>query len=66
MPKTPRYTARQLIQMLEARGWYEVSQNGSHRKFRHDGSAETVILPVHSGDLGTGLTKKVIKQAGLG
>jgi len=65
MPKTPRYTVRQLIKALEARGWYEVSQNGSHRKFRRDGSVETIVLPVHSGDLGTGLTKKVIKQVGL-
>lgn len=65
MPKVPRYTAKQLMRMLEAQGWYRVSQNGSHIKFRRGGSAETIILPVHSGDLGTGLTKKIIKQAGL-
>jgi len=65
MSKMPRYTARQLIKMLEAHGWHEVSQNGSHRKFKHKESAEIIILPVHSGDLGTGLTKKIVKQAGL-
>jgi predicted RNA binding protein YcfA (HicA-like mRNA interferase family) len=65
MPKTPRYTAKQLMKMLEAYGWYVVSQSGSHRKFKRCGLTETIILPIHSGDLGTGLTKKIMKQAGL-
>jgi predicted RNA binding protein YcfA (HicA-like mRNA interferase family) len=65
MPKMPRYTAAQLKKLLESNGWYDVSQSGSHCKLRHAESAETIILPIHTGDLGTGLTSKIMKQAGL-
>jgi predicted RNA binding protein YcfA (HicA-like mRNA interferase family) len=63
MPK--RYKASELIKMIGAHGWYEVSQNGSHKKFRHATSTETIILPVHNGDIATGTANKVLKQAGL-
>jgi predicted RNA binding protein YcfA (HicA-like mRNA interferase family) len=51
--------------MIEAAGWYEVSQNGSHKKFRHDTIKMTIVLPVHSGAMATGTANKVLKQAGL-
>jgi predicted RNA binding protein YcfA (HicA-like mRNA interferase family) len=63
MPK--RYKANELIKRIEAKGWYEVSRNGSHRKFRRDTSEETIVIPVHNGDMATGTANKVLKQAGL-
>jgi len=60
-----RYTAKELIKMIETAGWYEVSQNGSHKKFRHDTIKTTIVLPVHSGTMATGTANKLLKQAGL-
>jgi len=60
-----RYTAKELIKMIEAVGWYEVTQNGSHKKFRHDTIKMTIVLPVHNGTMATGTANKILKQAGL-
>jgi predicted RNA binding protein YcfA (HicA-like mRNA interferase family) len=30
-----RYKVREVIELLEADGWYKVSQSGSHRQFKH-------------------------------
>jgi len=27
---------KEIIKLIESRGWYLVSQKGSHRQFRHD------------------------------
>ena len=51
--------------MIEKVGWYEVSQKGSHRKFRHNSINETIVLPIHNGDIATGTANKILKQAGL-
>ena len=63
MPK--RYTAREIIKLLEKDGWYEVSQNGSHKKFQHDAKTGIVVVPMHDGDLKIGTQNNILKQAGL-
>jgi predicted RNA binding protein YcfA (HicA-like mRNA interferase family) len=48
MGTVPVLNAREVIALLEAIGFREVRQRGSHKQFRHeDGRATTV--PVHSG-----------------
>ncbi|EFM32477.1 toxin-antitoxin system, toxin component, HicA family, partial [Streptococcus pyogenes ATCC 10782] len=60
MPMTPK----QMIKLLKKNGFYEVSQNGSHKKFR-DNNGHQTIVPMHNKDLGKGLEDTILKQAGL-
>jgi len=64
MPK--RYKAKELIKMIEAKGWYKVSTGGgSHRKYRCATCSETIVVPFHNGEVATGMANKILKQAGL-
>lgn len=58
-------TTRELTKRLKADGWIEVRQSGSHRMFQHPTKPGTVPVPDHRGDLGYGLVKAILKQAGL-
>ncbi|UXE65359.1 MAG: type II toxin-antitoxin system HicA family toxin [Chryseotalea sp. WA131a] len=56
----------ELYRMLTQDGWYPASQKGSHIKMRHKVKSGTIIFPNHgSNEVGTGLEKKLLKQAGL-
>ncbi len=52
MGNVPALSPQQVIRLLEALGFVEVRQRGSHKQFRHaDGRATTV--PLHKGrDIG--------------
>ncbi len=56
---------RDVISILEARGFVEVRQRGSHKQFRHpDGRGTTV--PVHPGrDISPILLRQIAKDIGL-
>lgn len=59
-------TARDLIKRLEAAGWVEVRQSGSHRTFKHSAFQKLISVPEHAKrDLKPGLLNKLLKQAGL-
>jgi len=59
-------TARELIKRLEAAGWFEVRQSGSHRVFKHAAIQKLISVPDHAKqDLKPGLLNKLMKQAGL-
>ena len=56
----------ELYRILIKNGWYPISQKGSHVKMRHDKKTGIIILPNHgSQELGKGLEKKIMKDAGL-
>lgn len=56
----------ELYRFLIKDGCYPVSQKGSHVKMRHDKKAGTIIFPDHgSQEVGKGLEKKLLKDAGL-
>ncbi|WP_245688552.1 type II toxin-antitoxin system HicA family toxin [Vibrio sonorensis] len=55
----------ELIKQLKKKGWEQVSSRGSHHKFRHLNSEETLIIPHPKKDLPKGLVLKIKKQAGL-
>jgi predicted RNA binding protein YcfA (HicA-like mRNA interferase family) len=56
----------QFRKILEKKGWYLVSQNGSHKKYQHKEIEGILIFPDHgSKELAKGLEKKLRKQAGL-
>lgn len=57
-------TPKQMIKLLKKNGFYEISQNGSHKKLRDDLGHQTIV-PMHNKDLGKGLEDTILKQAGL-
>jgi mRNA interferase HicA len=47
-------------------GWYPVSQKGSHVKLKHKLKKGIIIFPNHgSQELGKGLERKILKDAGI-
>jgi predicted RNA binding protein YcfA (HicA-like mRNA interferase family) len=63
--KLPVLSPREVIAVLQALGFVEVRQRGSHKQFRHeDGRATTV--PVHgSWDISPSLLRQIIKDVGI-
>lgn len=63
--RLPTLSARQIIRILESHGFTQVRQSGSHAIFRHtDGRGTTV--PIHGKrDLGRGLLRQIMRDAGL-
>jgi len=58
--------ASELLRLLRKAGWDPVSQKGSHVKLVHPKRKDYIIFPNHgSKEIGTGLEKKIRKQAGL-
>lgn len=64
-PKLPRVTAAELVRALERDGWLFSRQKGSHRTYRHPTKPGRVVVPMHPGDLRTGLVADTLKDAGL-
>jgi predicted RNA binding protein YcfA (HicA-like mRNA interferase family) len=57
---------RAMIKLIEADGWWQVRQRGSHRKFHHPKKPGAVTVPGHPGkDLHPKTQASIIKQAGL-
>jgi predicted RNA binding protein YcfA (HicA-like mRNA interferase family) len=58
---------REIIRELNADGWFQVGQSGSHRVFRHERKKGSVTVP---GALRIELSKStpasIVRQAGLG
>jgi predicted RNA binding protein YcfA (HicA-like mRNA interferase family) len=61
----PTLKPREVVALLEAVGFAEVRQKGSHKQFRHaDGRGTTV--PFHPGrDISPTLLRKIAKDVGL-
>ena len=60
-------TARQIIELLEARGWYEVRQNGSHKLFKNiNDPFKHTVVPFHKGkSLPPGTQRAIMRDAGI-
>lgn len=54
-----------IIKLLETDGWVLRSVRGSHHVFKHPTRAGHISVPHPKKDLGTGLVRKLLKQAGL-
>ncbi len=64
--KIPIVTAKELIGALKRTGFSKDRQKGSHLTFINSKTNKTVTIPVHTGvDIGKGLLKKIIADAGL-
>lgn len=58
-------SGKEMVKLLKAFGFEEVGQKGIHLKMKNDKTGRTVIIPIHSKDLGKGLEHCILKQAGL-
>jgi len=67
MSKLPTLTAQKFIKAIKKDGFYLDRSRGSHQTFLNvNKPASTVVIPVHPGhDLGKGLLKSLIKDAGF-
>lgn len=54
---------RQMIKVLERKGFTFIRQKGSHRLYRK--GELRVIVPYHNKDLKPGTLRNILKQAGL-
>lgn len=63
--KHPKVSAKQLIKVLEKKGFVFSRQSGSHAIFINDEGLRTTV-PVHGKkELGIGLLKQIMKDTGL-
>ncbi len=59
------YSSRQVLQILRADGWYEVSCVGDHHQFRHPHKRGKVTLVHPEKDIPIKTLKSIAKQAGI-
>jgi len=57
--------SRDIIKALEADGWFEVAQKGSHRQFRHLTKSGRVTVPHPKRDFPMGTLRSIEQQSGL-
>ena len=56
----------ELLARLEADGWVQVRQKGSHRQFHHPTKSDTVTVAGKSSvEIPTGTLDSILRQAGL-
>ncbi|MFA5866068.1 MAG: type II toxin-antitoxin system HicA family toxin [Phycisphaerae bacterium] len=61
----PTMNAREVIRLLEKRGFVRVRQSGSHAIFRHSDGRRTTV-PIHGHhDLGKGLLRSIFRDADI-
>jgi len=54
-----------IIRLLEHDGWKLANVRGSHHVFRHPEKPGHISVPHPKKDMGIGLVRKLLKQAGL-
>jgi len=65
MGRIPVLKPREVITILEALGFVEVRQRGSHKQFRHQDGRNTTV-PIHPGrDVSPILLRQIAKDIGL-
>jgi predicted RNA binding protein YcfA (HicA-like mRNA interferase family) len=61
----PSLNAKQLIRILLKKGFIQARQSGNHIIFKHPDGRRTTV-PFHSSkDIGTGLLRQIMKDAGI-
>jgi predicted RNA binding protein YcfA (HicA-like mRNA interferase family) len=61
MSKLTIISSKEMMKIIQALGFNEIRQKGSHKTYKHiDG--RTTMLPFHGEDLGRGLIRKILKD----
>ncbi|EKD43480.1 MAG: hypothetical protein ACD_72C00259G0003 [uncultured bacterium] len=55
-----------ILKVLESKGFFFISQKGSHVKYRKNGDPIlTVIVPIHGKEIPHGTFRSILRQANL-
>lgn len=65
MTSTPAFSSKDLVRILEKRGFVFVRSKGSHQIFKNRKNGKMTIVPMHKGDLPKGTLLAILKQAGI-
>jgi len=57
--------SRDIIAAIQADGWIEVAQKGSHKQFKHPTNAGRMTVPHRKKDIPLGTLRSIEKQAGI-
>jgi predicted RNA binding protein YcfA (HicA-like mRNA interferase family) len=57
--------SREIIKKLMQDGWFEVSQAGSHKQFKHPTKPGRVTVPSPRKNVPMGTLRSIEKQAGI-
>ncbi|MBO4279504.1 MAG: type II toxin-antitoxin system HicA family toxin [Spirochaetales bacterium] len=59
------YSSRELIRLLESRGWYEVACVGDHHQYKHPILPGRITVPHPRKDVPIGTARNILKAAGI-
>lgn len=65
MPKLPALTPRDIIKLLEERGFVLDRVKDSHHIYYHPNTGHRTVVPLHKQDLPKGTLLSILKQAGI-
>ena len=65
MSKTPALTPKELIKLLEQKGFVFDRAKGSHQIYFHKEKKLRVVVPMHNKDLPAGTLHAILKQADI-
>lgn len=57
--------SRDVIELIQADGWYEVAAKGSHHQFKHPTKPGRVTIAHPCSEVPRGTLNNILKQAGL-
>ena len=60
-----RYSAKNIIKILEKEGWIEKRTRGSHHIFTKEGEKNIVVVSTSKRIIPVGTVKNIEKQAGI-
>lgn len=61
--KLPRLTAKELIRVLERKGWEHDRSRGSHHIYVHTATHRTLVVPVARRAMSIGILARLLKDA---
>ncbi len=62
----PVLKPREVVALLEAHGFSQIRQRGSHKQFRHPDGRSTTVPFHHGRDIAPSLLRKIAADVGLG
>jgi predicted RNA binding protein YcfA (HicA-like mRNA interferase family) len=65
MSSTPALTPKELIKLLEQRGFILDRVKGSHHIYLNAEKKLRIVVPMHNKDIPTGTLHAILKQAGI-
>ena len=65
MSKVPSFTSKEIIRLLEQKGFELKRINGSHHYYVHPVTKRITVVPMHNKDLPKGTLLAILKQSGI-